>query len=434
MTSPDPGFSLEREAPELHALLQRAHRRRGVLRLLDGATWGLLCGVLAAIGVVLVDRLISPTWGTTPVPVFLSSVVAGSILLGALTAWLFRPRDPLRAALDIEGEVALKERLSSILFLQRESRPVDPEAVAALLHDGDDYARRVDLRRAIPRRRPRALLAALISAAVFGGALFLPHWDLLGKEEQRQQVAKEEERVEKARKRQQERIRELQDIAEKKKVDPRTQKLLAKMQKREEPKKSENRPKANGEAKRRELAKMDEMRREAKELRNRTEMKKLDNLLDQLQNAGQKMQSKEGKQLSKALQKGDLSQASEAMKQLADKMKELAKDPSKSDELNQMKKDLAKLANKMNKAGATPSSEALEKALSEMDKLSEKELGDMLSDVASDLGQLERLARERDVLDQALQDINLTEAELASLPAEYPEAQEPCEECKAGGT
>ncbi len=421
---------LSSDAPRLVSLLKRAVRRRGGLAFVEGATWGLLLGLTGALVLKVYEKLFWPGWDATTSWSWIGASVGGAVLLGAIVAWLFRPKDPLRAALAIEGEYALKERLSSIVFLRKSREHVDPDAAAALARDGDEYATRVDLRRALPFRRPRAGIPAACMAVAFAIAVFLPQYDVLGSEEDRQDIAKEEKRVEEARKRQDKRIKKLQEKAKKDKVSPKTQKLLNKMSHRPpERKNSEKRRTAKGEVKRRELADMDNLRKEAKALRNRAEMKQLDKFLNKVQAAGQKMQSQEAKQLAKALQQGDLSQASEALKKLAKKIAdEKKKGGPKSEELKKLEEDLAKLMKKMDGA---PSLAKLAESLGDMSNMSGTELSEALSQAASDMSELERLMRERDILDSALQDIEMTQDELAQLPTEW---EEPCELCQAGGT
>ena len=411
------------EAPRLVGLLRRAVRRSGWLALIDGAMWGLLLGLVSALLFIVYEKLFWPGWDSAWSWSIAGGSLASGLVLGALVGWLFRSRDPVRAALAIEGEYALQERLSSLVFLRRSNEP-------ALAKDGDDYATRVDLTRAIPFRRPRALVPVFCMAIALVVAVFVPQLDLLRAEEDRQEVAKEEKRVQEARKRQEKRLKKLEELAKKNRVSPKTQKLLQKMRQRApERRKKADRKAAKGEIKRRELADMEDMRREAKELRNRADMKQLDQFLNKVQSAGQKMQSQEGKQLAKAMQQGDLSQASDALRRLAKKMQQLEKQGGKNGEdFKELEKDLERIMKKMEGA---PKMGALSEALADLSSMSASELSKAMNDAAQQMDQLDRLMRERDILDSALDDIELTREELAALPAEWPE---PCELCKAGGT
>ncbi|MCA8959413.1 MAG: hypothetical protein KDC38_02820 [Planctomycetes bacterium] len=440
-SSADAPFAMARDiadwrtaAPRLATLLRRAALRRRRHAALNGFLWGLSVAALGALGVVITWKLVWPGWDLVRTAECVAAIGLGCALLGAALAAALRSSDPVATALAIENQVDLAERLSSIVFLERSiagggpAAHADPLATAALYRDGDEAAARVDLRSGIPFRRPRALFVAVGLLFAVGAASLLPQFDLLGAEQERAQVAKEEKRVREARERQRKRLEEIVEKAKRAKVDPRTEKLLQKMSQPEEQRtEAEKRPPAKQDPQRRELAKMDELRREAQELREREEMKSLDRMLEQIQSSAQKLESQEAKDMQSALQKGDLSSASQAMKKLADKISEAQKSGDK-DELSKLSKDLNALLKKLD---GLPQSEELSKAAADLAKMDPKDLAKAMESTASQLDQLERLMRERDLLDQTLSEIELTENELASLPQEWPE---PCELCKNGGT
>jgi len=422
------------DAPRLRSLLEQAMRRRKLLRSWEGVAWGGLVGFLLATGLKLYERLFWPDWSNSLTLGLVFGVVGIGLALGAILPLLFIRRDPVRAALDIESQYSLKERLSSILFLNRAGEHFDPEAAEALVRDGERCAPQVDVSKAMPFHRPRAAMPAMLTGLVFLGCFVIPQLDLFGAEDDRQQVQAEKKRVEDAKKRHKKKIEQIKQRAEQEKVNPQTRKLLEKMIQRQKLDRKD-RKKGQGQtlAKRRELSDLQKMKKKASGLRNRAEMKSLEQFLRKVQNAGKKMESQEGKKVAKSLSEGDLEAASNAMKQLAKKMEQaLSQGGFEGAEFQKLARDLKGLQSKL---GGLPSvDKKLAELLSKMDTGDMGDLSKMMQGAAMDLDQLARLMKEAQMLDQAVQEIEFTEDELAQMPQEWPDEPpgELCENCKKG--
>lgn len=420
------------EVPKLDQLLQRGQRRQLVRRTLVGFRWGLLLAAVVALGIVVYARLVSPDWyESSGVLMLLLGLPLLAAVLGMALAW--RRRQSVDAALEIESRYPLRERFSTLLLTPENE--MSPEARRALAGDGEAHVGAVELQRAIPIQWGKGWVPALVVLAVLGAVqLWLPSFDLLGAEEERRIETAKKELVTERKKEMRKRLEAIRKIAEREKVSPETRKLLAKLQKRDAERGKEP---ATGDAEREKKKAFAEMRdlRDSIEARKQAiegQLERVQKVAGQIRRSTERVTTDVGKKVQSALARGDLEAAAKAVQELAKQMNKtgLAEADKKA-----LAKDLQKLVNSMKEMpGLGKKMEEMAKALekmptSELDKLASK-----MSEAGDQLSQLQRLMRERDLLDQAASEIEMTEDELASLPQEWPEAEnQECPDCDKKG-
>lgn len=404
----------------LTRLLARGVRRQRAILLLSWATWGVVASAVVAIGLVVAHRLLAFAWALEPV---LALAIAAGPTGGAFAALLLRRLRPIHAALEIERHDHLQERLSSALLLPE---GISREAREALTHDVESHSERVDLRRAVPFRRPAAAIpaiAGLVLTAVTYVAM--PGFDLLGAEKERSRNEEQARKVEERKKELEKRLAKLSEIAKKEPISPQTRELLEKLEAR---KRESSRPKEPSRQKKETLAELSRMRQDIEDRKEALDkqLAALEQLTHKIQDAATPLETEAAKKLEAALERGDLQAASEMMQKLGEQLSKAA--GANPEAAAQLGADMDRL---MKKLAATGLDEELMKKLASLDATDLAGLGDAAGDLASKLSQLERLMRERDLVDQAAQEIEFTEEELASLPEEWPEAAESvaCEEC-----
>lgn len=434
--------------PALHALLRRALWRRRWLGVLEGATWGLAAGTAAALTVVVFHRLIQPDWPLDPVAGGL--LVAGPLV--GVIASLARRRDSLDTALALERGMPLYERLSSILLLGpraglagaapagtsgARSPHAGPtaldEAHTELLADGDRWAAQIDLRRALPLARPAARWpAGVLVAALFVAYVWLPAFDLLGAAAERAQDAERTERVQEQRKQLEKRLAELRELAEKQPIAPETRRLLAKLEERPH----EIATGSSEEQKKVQLAEMNQVREglEARKQELGDRLGAFERVQDQLRAAAARPRTEAVQQLSEALERGDLAQAASQLAELARQLEQAQQTGASPAQAAELQQELGALLKKLGQDGlsAELSKNLLEK-LGPGAGVKPSDLAKLADSAAGELEQLARLLRESELVDRALDEIQLTQDELAALPREWPQE---CPDCaqEPGGT
>jgi hypothetical protein len=183
---------------ELQIHLIRFRKR---LRLIDG--WLLVQGTLwwAALAALLwmaVGRVL-PVANLNEI----AAIPAVLWLLGVLGYSLFRPISLLQAACRVDGELGLKERLSTSLALQNDSDPLpagvkdsfEPELVARLHADAITEARRINPEQSFPMlwlRRPLLLAAGLALAVVLLAVLPNPMDNVLAERDSVKNTARQQ--------------------------------------------------------------------------------------------------------------------------------------------------------------------------------------------------------------------------------------------------
>ena len=99
--------------------------------------WGAVGALAISMSLVILHRLIAPTWSLFEPLMFI--LVMGPLIAALIALVLGRPSS-LQAALRIEERSRLHERLSSIVFFGNEA--TDCAAVRALLVDGEIWRHR----------------------------------------------------------------------------------------------------------------------------------------------------------------------------------------------------------------------------------------------------------------------------------------------------
>lgn len=166
----------------------KAIRRRLVLRrVVDWATWGVVCG-LGVVALVLLVRVFFPFQADL---LFLGiSLVFGAMVMGAIAA-LFHGASLFEAALRADAHLGLHERLSSAWLLSREGRTPTP-ALQTLLEDARHHCSAIhprrDFRCTIPRHGRHGVWPALGIVIL----LFIPSYPLLNQEGKKDKAAASE--------------------------------------------------------------------------------------------------------------------------------------------------------------------------------------------------------------------------------------------------
>ncbi len=420
--------SLLSRSPALSALIRCATWRSWGLRLLAVGAWGGTAGCVLALGLLVAHRLTSPAWGLASP---LAATVAGTALLVFVGAALWLRRDRFAAARELERHYGLDEELTSILTLDEGMLP--PEIAAALLRDGEARSSGCEVARALPLARPKGawpLAAALVVLVLAWG--LLPSYDLLGIGAARTRAEEEKKRIASRDAELRKHFEALRKVAEQKEISLEAKQVLAKLAERKQLDAAA--PEAR-EARREALVEMDRMRQEIEALRARPAMQGLDKFLDHLdRQSGSSPEDPALREAATALVQGDLEKAVKAMRELAKRLDQQEKSgqPPSGRELDALRKDLERLG----KLFADMPSASLE-------GLSPDQLAKLLAQnrpgnlpqisesMARELESLARWMREQELLDSALEQIELTEAELASLPEELADL-EMCEDCKKG--
>ena len=412
---------------QLHRVLASARARLRRRDFVRGASLGAAIGMAAALLLIVAQRLLGA--GLPLVELVIATIVATPLLFGALAIGR-RKVDEFSAAIEVERHHHLKERLSSALFVEK-SAPADcpRELVDLIISDGESHASQVDVRAAIPIVIPRSGRATVgLAALVALTWILLPTMDLFGREQQRQEVAREAERVKKEDERLRVRAAEIAKIAERHAISEDTKRLLADLQKpRTLPR--ERDPK---EGIRRPLAELEELTERAKELQSRKQFQGLDEFVRAMQGIDERMETELGRRAEQAMSEGSPQRASEALEKLAEQLSKSADGLTPKD-LESLSRDLQKLAAAM--GGKFPElSKDLEDALKNLQSGDAKGAGKMVGASAEELARLARLMKESDLLDSIQSEIEFTQDELAQLPKEWKSGPPPkiCPDCLKG--
>ncbi|MGE3164474.1 MAG: hypothetical protein AB7O52_06195 [Planctomycetota bacterium] len=404
--------------PVLTRLLARALRRQRALTLLAWAVWGLCASGTVGLLLVVYHRLLAPAWGLEPT--LLGVLVAGPVI-GALASLVLQRLRPIHAAIELERHYRLQERFSSALLLQD---GISREAREALTHDVEAHSQGVDLRRALPLRRPRGSFAAAAAWLIVAVTYFaLPTLDLLAAGEDRARNEEQARKVETRQKELEKRLARLSEIAKKEPISPETRELLEKLEAR---KHEPVAPQSPDRQKKEALAELRQMREDVKGRQEAIEKQiaGLERLTEKVKDAATPPQTEAVKKLEEALENGDLKAASALLAELGEQLSRAGALDSKA--AAELGADLGQLMKKLGETGLDI--ETLEK-LSQLDASDLAKLGAGAGDLAAKLSELERLMREKDLIDKAGAEIEFTEEELASLPKEWPDDGEICQDC-----
>lgn len=341
----------------IETIIRQARWRLAATRFLQRLILCLSGGLVLGALVLAIARMAGLT--LSPVSVAVSSVAAG--FLSAIAWTVFRSPKRLDAALALDHSLDLKERLSTLVALDDESRASD--VGQALAHDVERKLGAVRLGDRLPIALPRRAWAPLVplAALIAVGAMVGPiGWTTKAEAEtatpeEREQIAREAKVLEK---KVAAREKEIADA----KLDQELQEITAKINQstRELTEKKEGGTKDA-------LAKLGELSREVDQRK-----KQLESLDAMKRELAKLSRGKEGpaSALADALKKGDFAQAADEMKKLADQLnngqmpaeqkRELA---SKLNELKNQLERLSKLSDRAEQLKKSLPPDALGKEL-----------------------------------------------------------------------
>ncbi len=418
--------SEDRSMRSIRSRLGVVRRRLHANRFLEA----LFLDLLVALGVfavyLLVHQLIAVP--VSPLHVF-AGLIGASLLLSLIRGGLLGRASLFGAAVVADEKLALKERVSSAVYLE-ENRgrrgDGDVEGWQELIErDGARAISNAPLGASFPVRLPRTALWAL---GVLLLTLLIPiaveQQDLLGWRTSREAHAKMREEV----------TREIEDLTQSEEFteleqlaadseDPAMKELLEAIRKLEEEqaKNEEQTPGADVEkeagdaVKKDALVKLSRLEDLIKEQANRGDFEKLREFLDDMR-AARIDPSAETAALQKALKDGDLAKAGEALDKLAEKLKEL-EEKQKSGALSE--EELERLKKLKRELGALGRSSAMLSKLGnglgglsglDSQNLSQRDLAQMLQNLdqmSLSLQSLQQLMKQMQTLQQSLDQLQL---------------------------
>lgn len=253
---------------------------------------------------------------------------AGLAALAALVWLLLTGEDPITAAVALDQAGAVKERLSSALYLRRSADPFSQAAVA----DAERTAAMIQVRNVLPVRYPRRVNHAAIGwLAALLVLWLLPTIDVTGK---LQATQKKQEEIRKQQEIVAQKVEQIKKVQEQLKKENKADSELAK--KLDESLQNltnlgQQPDKMPGvEAMKQVTSLKDELRQQQQDLRKQADA--MQAALAKLALANMDSQSKIS-EFSKALASGDFKQSKAALQQLQQEIQEASKDPAKAAEL-----------------------------------------------------------------------------------------------------
>ncbi|MGE4602266.1 MAG: hypothetical protein AAEJ65_05130 [Planctomycetota bacterium] len=413
---------MRNESDRVQKLLVRIRTRRRLRAVMHHSGTAVAAAIFSVALFNFLERIISISVSDQ---IFYGVPVA-LLLAGGVLAFLSVRSVPVVEAVEAERQGAIPQTISTSL-LARDSG-FSTEAADKIIGDAQVLAANVDPRRAVPLGKPGHGRRVLYSLAVLILSLVIPAVDLLGIEEEATKKQRESHRIARKESSLQRRLREVSRLAERHQIDAETRKLLTRLaQKPEVP------PASELSNERHELTKsaQDRARIARRVVSSRLERDALasarttaERVRRSAEQSGEP-KSKEGRELQRAMRKGDLGRA-------AMELQKLARAAGKDGEAGkQAREDLARIASSMGLSDDLANKLAQASGAGKSgDQIDPKDL----QNLTRQLEQLARLLRESDLLDHALDQIKFTEAELSSLPSEWPEGPPPqiCPDCLAG--
>ncbi len=413
---------MRNESDRVQKLLVRIRTRRRLRAVMHHSGTAVAAAIFSVALFNLLERIISISVSDQ---VFYGVPVA-LLLAGGVLAFLSVRSVPLVEAVEAERQGAIPQTISTSL-LARDSG-FSPEAADKIIGDAQVLAANVDPRRAVLIGKPGHGRRVLYSLAALILSLVIPAVDLLGIEEEATKKQRESHRIARKESSLQRRLREVSRLAERHQVDAETRKLLTRLAQKPEVQPtselSNERPEPTKSA-------QDRARKARRVVASRLERDALAsarNTAERVRRSAEQSgepKSKEGRELQRAMRKGDLGRA-------AMELQKLAQAAGQDGEAGkQAREDLARIASSMGLPDDLASKLAQASGAGESgEQIDPKDL----QNLTRQLEQLARLLRESDLLDHALDQIKFTEAELSSLPSEWPDGPPPqiCPDCLAG--
>ena len=420
----------------LVGFLRRIRRRVLADRFLRNASTDLAVSVAFLAGFVLVDRVLLPG---TLTPAMALGIILVSVAVSLVRTAVLAPLDLFQAALLADSRLKLKERVSSAVFIAETQSP-DPAGSGwhhLIALDAERSLAGVRLEESFPLRAPRRALAWLGAGCLACAALVLwfPAFDVLGIATRKEAAAKTKESVKEEEKKLGEEIAELVKKAD----DPELRKLLEALAKRavepqkpETPGEKQKTEPGSGDPKKEALVNLSRREDEIRQARTGEKLQPLEEAKKILE----KLPLKDAdltKKLREALKEGKFEEAKKELGALKDEIANLG--GKKPEDMTAAEKEkLTKLASEL--ARLASDSKALSKLSQSLSNassgLSSKDFPGSLESLElsrEELESLARLAQDADVLDQALELVQLTKEDLQRLQS-CPECGTPyCQDC-----
>jgi len=362
---------------------KRARLRQMLVRGVSGLQKSLLYGLSLALLGVVADRMFSLR---LPWPAF-SLGLAGAAVLGSLLYALFPNLELLEAASRVDVRAGWKERLLSALSLPAVAHPMEQ----ALVEDVRARLKGQSVSRLFPYQAARELkLVPVAGLALVLAFFFIPALDVLGLEARQKEKAKEKEelksvvqKLEERKKKLEKEDRPLDRVKEAiKKIDA----LAAQLHQDPPPDRKEA------------LAKIANLAEELEKMKH--ELSQSAALAEKLQKAASKENGEPG-QLTPLLKVGKFMEAAQELAQLRNKLQENKLSPADKAKLQ---KELEKLLEKMSQdKDLSELEKKLARAMKGLNQDNEKDLSDFqksLQDLDSDLTEKEMLAQALDDLEK----------------------------------
>jgi hypothetical protein len=369
---------------DLLRFARRARARQGLVRAVDVALRAAFYALCAALAALLAAKFFGVMVPVRESVIGLCSVIGAAGLLA-----LFFPRkDLLETAAEVDARAGWKERLSSALALPSLSHPMEQALV-------DDVREKLQKQRPsslFPLRAPRELkFSPIVAIAIAGVAYLVPQVDVFGfiarekeKKKEKEEISLAIEKLERRKKELEKSDKPMDKVKDAiKKIDA----LASEFQKHPPPDRKEA------------MAQISKLSDELKQLKD--ELGKTAALAEKLQKAAGEKGGDTG-ELGKLMREGKFAQAVQELakmrnalqegkmtpaerEKLRKQMEALAEKLAKDKDLNEIEKKLAQAMKGMQE-GQEKDLEGLQKELGKMDgELSEKE---MLAEALKDLENL----------------------------------------------
>jgi len=425
----------KRADDELKRSIRFARFRLFLNRLLRATAWSFLAAFATFAILVVCDRLFALEWSWQHLLVYVSAAA-----MVVSIAWsLFCISGAYAAAAEIDRRLALKERASSAIFVQKSKDPM----AQLVVQDTLAHVRKADVRRAFRLVPPRlSLLALLLLALGLSLAQWMPSLGLLAKRRAEEAQQKEQEDAREAVTLLKSRIEEKRqamadaDLEEAEKLMGEIERMVAE---------SFNLPSMNKKEALLNLSKLGD------NVKQETPAEKMDALKKALRKMAQDSRSPLN-ELRESLRKGEFGEAVRQLEKLKKKLAggDMSDEESKelSAQMNALSEALgqlatpADLAERLGREDLTDEQkqaiqermDALKESLASLDKMSD--LLESLSQKLAEGGDMENVLSDLDSIEYILQELDASqlEAELIQALLEDIEGiKDSLSEC-AGGT
>ena len=356
--------------------LRQAQRRLNLSHSLFVGLWAISVCLVVACAIVLAEQLFhfGIPW---------QGVVAGTLGLAALitaSVTYFTRRKPIDAALVLDQQCHLKERLSTLVSLDEVER-LQP-AGQALVADVERRAEKINVAESLPIQLPRWSWLPTIPVAILIGIIsFVGPMEWTTKSQAREASAEERERVAEEAKELAQRIKEQEKKLDETGASEELKDVAAQIEKAAREIKEDKKSSPEQAAlKLSDLAKSIEERRE-----KNGGIDRMKRALESMAGSGEEGP---GAKIQESLKQGDFKEAAKQVEKLKE---EIAKGGLSNEEKEKLAKQLSKLEDQLKKAAQMADrAKQLEKGLSKEE--AEKQLA-KLAEQAKDLEKLDKLSQ-----------------------------------------